>query len=87
VRDQLEAISRPRRRFLNTRDAAKSTIQQLKVANGALEGPTRNFKPGAADDIKALAERPTRRGVRVGDWEPALVKAERQLQAFDLHSR
>ena len=83
MRNQLEA-RQAEPTFWNNQDAAKSTIQQLKVANALLK-PYEELTR-AADDIKAMAELAAEDAAFESELEPALGKAERQYESFELQA-
>src|SRR6188474_90838 len=82
-RDALEAKqSEPD--FWGNQDKAKGVIGQLKVLNSLLK-PYEELRT-AAGDISAMAELAEEDASFEAELEPALVKAEKQYEAFELQA-
>ena len=83
ARDQLEA-KQAEPGFWDNQEQARASIQQLKIAN-ALVKPYEELTR-AADDLQAMAELAEEDDAFEAELEPALVKAERQYDAFELQA-
>jgi len=83
VRDQLETKqSEPD--FWSNQEKAKGVISQLKVVNSLLK-PYEELN-SAAGEIKTMAELAEEDQTFEAEMEPALVKAEKQYEAFELQA-
>jgi peptide chain release factor 2 len=83
VRDQLEnRQSEPD--FWTNQEKAKGVISQLKVVNSLLK-PYEELN-SAAGEIKTMAELAEEDQTFEAEMEPALVKAEKQYEAFELQA-
>jgi peptide chain release factor 2 len=83
IRDEMEA-RQAEPGFWDNQEQARGLIQQLKVANALLKPYEELAK--AADDIRAMAELAEEDDSFEAEIEPALAKAERQYEAFELQA-
>lgn len=83
MRDQLEA-KQAEPGFWDNQEKAKGVIGQLKVLNSLLK-PYEELT-AAAGDISAMAELADEDAAFEAELEPALVKAEKQYEAFELQA-
>ena len=70
--------------FWTNQEAARGTIQQLKVANALIK--PYEVLIGAVDELKAMAELAEEDASFEAEMGPALEKAEGQYQAFELQA-